>query len=160
MLRGRRAAPAELSGEPTGLEFDASYVEPTTGDEVQYRARRVGLGTAISLVAGALSGLLGIGGGVVNVPTMNLAMGVPIRVALTTSTYMLGATAAASAVIYFSRGLIDPTIAAPVVIGVFIGARIGARLQPRVPQHALQLLFVVVALFFAFQMLLRALGYA
>jgi len=160
MLRGRRPAPAELSGEPTGLEFDASYVEPTTGDEVQYRARRVALGTAISLVAGALSGLLGIGGGVVNVPTMNLVMGVPIRVALTTSTYMLGATAAASAVIYFSRGQIDPTIAAPVVIGVFIGARIGARLQPRVSQHALQLLFVVVAGFFAFQMLLKALGYA
>jgi uncharacterized membrane protein YfcA len=73
---------------------------------------------------------------------------------------MLGATAAASAVIYFSRGLIDPAIAAPVVIGVFIGARAGARLATRVPQQALQLLFVVVALFFAFQMALRALGYA
>jgi uncharacterized membrane protein YfcA len=160
MLRGRRAAPAAVSGEPTGLEFDASYVEPTTGEEVLYRARRVGLGTAISLLAGALSGLLGIGGGVVNVPTMNLVMGIPIRAALTTSTYMLGATAAASAVIYFSRGDIDPTIAAPVVVGVFIGARIGARLQRRVPQQALQLLFVVVAAFFAVQMLLRAVGYA
>jgi uncharacterized membrane protein YfcA len=160
MLRSRRAVPAELSGEPTGLEFDASYVEPTTGEAVAYRARRVGVGTAISLVAGALSGLLGIGGGVVNVPTMNLIMGVPIRVALTTSTYMLGATAAASGVIYFSRGQIDPAIAAPVVIGVFIGARIGARLQRRVPQHALQLLFVLVAAIFAAQMLLRAVGLA
>ena len=94
----------------------------------------------------------------VNVPTMNLVMGIPIRVALTTSTYMLGATAAASAVIYFSRGHIDPTVAAPVVVGVFIGARIGARLARRVPQQALQLLFVVVAAFFAVQMLLRAMG--
>lgn len=160
MLRGRRALPAELSGEPTGLEFDAAYVEPTTGREVAYRARRVGLGTAISLVAGALSGLLGIGGGVVNVPTMNLVMGVPIRIALTTSTYMLGATAAASAVIYYSRDLIDPLIAAPVVIGVVIGARIGARLAHRLPQHALQLLFVAVAAIFAVQMLLRAAGRA
>jgi uncharacterized membrane protein YfcA len=158
MLRGRRAAPPEISGEPVGFEFDASFVEPTTGVEVNYRARRVATGTAISLVAGALSGLLGIGGGVVNVPTMNLVMGIPIRVALTTSTYMLGATAAASAVIYFSRGHIDPTVAAPVVVGVFIGARIGARLARRVPQQALQLLFVVVAAFFAVQMLLRAMG--
>jgi uncharacterized membrane protein YfcA len=160
MLRGRRAVPAELSGEPTGLEFDAAYVEPTTGQAVSYRARRVGLGAAISLVAGGLSGLLGIGGGVVNVPTMNLVMGVPIRIALTTSTYMLGATAAASAVIYYSRDLIDPLIAAPVVVGVFIGARIGARLSHRLPQHTLQLLFVAVAAIFAVQMLLRAAGRA
>ena len=160
MLRGRRATPVELSGEPTGFEFDASYVEPTTGQELTYRARRIGLGTAISLVAGALSGLLGVGGGIVNVPTMNLVMGIPIRVALTTSTYMLGATAAASAVIYYSRGLVDPLIAAPVVVGVFIGARIGARLAHRLPQHALQLLFVAVAAIFAVQMLLRAAGRA
>jgi uncharacterized membrane protein YfcA len=160
MLRGRRATPLELVGEPTGREFESSYVEPTTGEEIAYRARRVGLGSAISLVAGAISGLLGIGGGVVNVPTMNLVMGIPIRVALTTSTYMLGATAAASAVIYYSRGLIDPLLAAPVVVGVFIGARIGARLAQRLPQHALQLLFVVVAAFFAVQMLLRAVGRA
>jgi uncharacterized membrane protein YfcA len=160
MLRGTRRAPVELVGQPTGLEFDSSFVEPTTGEEIAYRARRVGLGTAISLAAGAISGLLGIGGGVVNVPTMNLVMGIPIRIALTTSTYMLGATAAASAVIYFSRGLVDPLLAAPVVVGVFIGARIGARLAHRLPQHALQLLFVAVAAFFAVQMLLRAVGQA
>jgi uncharacterized membrane protein YfcA len=160
MLRGTRRAPLELVGEPTGLEFESIYVEPTTGEEIAYRARRVGLGTAISLAAGAISGLLGIGGGVVNVPTMNLVMGIPIRIALTTSTYMLGATAAASAVIYFSRGLVDPLLAAPVVVGVFIGARIGARLAHRLPQHALQLLFVAVAAFFAVQMLLRAVGQA
>jgi uncharacterized membrane protein YfcA len=160
MLRGTRRAPLELVGEPTGLEFESSYVEPTTGEEIAYRARRVGVGTAISLVAGAISGLLGIGGGVVNVPTMNLVMGIPIRIALTTSTYMLGATAVASAVIYFSRGLVDPLLAAPVVVGVFIGARIGARLAHRLPQHALQLLFVAVAAFFAIQMLLRAVGQA
>jgi uncharacterized protein len=91
---------------------------------------------------------------------MNLVMGIPIRIALTTSTYMLGATAAASAVIYYSRGLVDPLIAAPVVVGVFIGARTGARLAHRLPQHALQLLFVAVAAIFAVQMLLRAAGRA
>jgi uncharacterized protein len=158
MLRGRGRPAAPIVDVPSRLELDSSYVEPTTGEEVTYRARRLGLGAAISVFAGALSGLLGVGGGVVNVPTMNLLMGVPIRVALTTSTYMLAATAAASAVLYYSRGQIDPLLAAPVVVGVFIGAQVGARLSARVSQQVLQLVFVVVSLFFAVQMLLRAAG--
>ena len=156
MLRSRRAQVAELIDEPGRLEFDWSYVEPTTGEEVAYRTRNVSLGALLSIFAGALSGLLGIGGGVVNVPTMNVLMGIPIRVATTTSTYMLGATAAASAVLYFARGEIDPLLAAPVVVGVFIGARAGARLSHRLPHRTLTLLFVVVAAFFAVQMLIRA----
>lgn len=156
MLRGRRSAVPEFTGEPRRLEFDSSYVEPTTGGPVAYRARRVGWGTFVSLFAGALSGLLGVGGGIVNVPTMNVLMGIPIRVATTTSTYMLGATAAASAVLYLSRGEVDFALAAPVVIGVFLGGRVGAVFQPRVPQHALSLVFVVLSLFFAVQMLIRA----
>jgi uncharacterized membrane protein YfcA len=116
------------------------------------------LGTFVSLFAGALSGILGVGGGIVNVPTMNVLMRIPIRVATTSSTYMLGATAAASAVLYLSRGQIDFAIAAPVVIGVFLGGRLGVRLQPRVPQHALILVFVVLSAFFAVQMLLRVIN--
>jgi uncharacterized membrane protein YfcA len=158
MLRGRRGAVPEYAGEPRRLEFDASYVEPTTGESINYRARRVGLGTFVSLFAGALSGILGVGGGIVNVPTMNVLMRIPIRVATTTSTYMLGATAAASAVLYLSRGQIDFAIAAPVVIGVFLGGRVGVRLQPRVPQHALILVFVVLSAFFAVQILLRVIN--
>ena len=156
MIRGRRQTAPVLVGDPSGLEFESTYVEPTTGEEVTYRARRVGLGAAVSVFAGALSGLLGVGGGIINVPTMNVLMGIPIRVALTTSTYMLGATAAASALIYYSRGLIDPLLAGPVVVGVFIGARAGARLSHRLGHGVLQLAFVAVALFFAAQMLLRA----
>ena len=158
MLRGRGRPHPELVDAPGRFELDASYVEPTTGLQVAYRARRVGLGAAISVFAGAMSGLLGVGGGIVNVPTMNLLMGVPIRVATTTSTYMLAATAAASAVIYYTRGQIDPLLAAPVVVGVFVGARIGARYAARVPQQTLQLVFVGVAAFFAINMLLRAAG--
>ena len=89
---------------------------------------------------------------------MNVLMGIPIRVATTTSTYMLGATAAASAVLYFSRGDMDPALAAPVVVGVFIGARGGAFLAQRLPHRVLTLLFVAVAAFFAFQMFLKAAG--
>jgi hypothetical protein len=157
-VRSRGLQVAEVVDEPGRLEFDSSYVEPTTGEEVAYRARNVAPAVAVSVGAGALSGLLGIGGGVVNVPTMNVLMGIPIRVATTTSTYMLGATAAASAVLYLARGDIDPLLAAPVVVGMFVGARAGARLSHRVPHRALTLLFVLVAAFFAVQMLLRAVG--
>ena len=89
--------------------FASSYVEPTTGATVEYRAERVGFGLALSVVAGGLSGLLGIGGGTVNVPTMSTIMGVPFRVAVTTSTYMLGATAAAEL-----RRVLRPRPARPV----------------------------------------------
>lgn len=158
MIRSRSGQVAEVIDEPGRLEFDWSYVEPMTGREVAYRARNVAPATLVSVLAGALSGLLGIGGGVVNVPTMNVLMGIPIRVATTTSTYMLGATATASAVLYYSRGDIDPLLAAPVVVGVFLGARVGARLAHRLPHNVLTLTFVVVAAFFAVQMLLRASG--
>ena len=158
MLRGRRGSVPEFTGEPRGLEFDSSYIEPTTDAAVAYRARRVGAGAFVSLFAGAVSGLLGVGGGIINVPTMNVLMGIPIRVATTTSTYMLGATAAASAVLYLSRGEVDFALAAPVVIGVVIGGRVGSALQPRVPQQALILVFVALSAFFAVQMLLRALN--
>jgi uncharacterized protein len=135
--------------------FDSSYVEPTTGRTIGYRARRLPLGAAISYLAGNISGLLGVGGGIINVPTMNVVMGVPIRVATTTSTFMLGATAAASAMLYESSGRLDPLLAAPVALGVFLGARSGARLSRRVSPRQLRILFVLVALFFAGQMFLK-----
>jgi len=145
----RRRAPTTPvpAGEAGG--FASSYVEPTTGQLVEYRATRLGVGAAASFVAGNVSGLLGVGGGVINVPTMNVLMRVPIRVATTTSTYMLAATAAASSVVYLLSGQLDPLVAAPVALGVIVGARAGARLSMRVPQDVLRLLFVVVALVFA-----------
>jgi len=157
LFSGEPVAP-ETIDEPGLLEFDATYIEPRTGKEVAYRVRNFRIGAFISVFAGILSGLLGIGGGIVNVPTMNSLMGVPIRVATTTSTYMLGATAAASAVLYFSRGEIEPALAGAVVLGSVVGGRIGARVQHALPQRALSLLFVGVAAFFAFQMLLKAFG--
>jgi uncharacterized membrane protein YfcA len=158
MFRGRSRAPVEVVGEPAALEIDSSYVEPTTGETIEYRARRVGAAGVLSVFAGAISGLLGVGGGIVNVPTMNVLMGVPIRVATATSTYMLGATAAASAVLYLSRGQIDMLLAAAVVAGVLIGATAGARYSRRVPRHVLIAVFVFVAAVFAAQMLLRFLA--
>jgi uncharacterized membrane protein YfcA len=158
MLRARTRSAAEVVGEPGGYEIDASYVEPTTGETIEYRARHLRAGAAVSLLAGVMSGLLGIGGGIVNVPTMNVLMGVPIRVATATSTYMLGATAAASAMIYLSRGQINTELAAAVVSGVFLGAIVGARFSRRVPRDVLSLLFVALATILSAQMILRAVG--
>lgn len=138
--------------------FASSYVEPTSGEVVAYRARRVVPGTLLSFLAGNVSGLLGVGGGVINVPVMNLLMRVPIRVATTTSTYMLAATAVASSVVYLDAGRIDPLLAAPVALGIIVGARLGARLAMRVSQDALRLVFVAVAVVLAISMVSEGLA--
>ena len=151
-------APPPVDEDDDGSGFVSSYVEPTSGRTEIYQARRVGLGAAISFVAGNISGLLGVGGGVINVPTMNVAMHVPMRVATTTSTYMLAATAAASAVVYLASGQLDPLLAAPVALGVIVGARVGARLSMHLSQDALRLAFVVVAAVFAIGMFGQFLG--
>ena len=149
-------APVDVSDVGSG--FASSYIEPTTDEEVTYRAHRVLPGTLVSFFAGNVSGLLGVGGGVINVPTMNVLMQVPIRVATTTSTYMLAATATASAVVYLASGQLDPLLAAPVALGVIVGARAGARLSMRLSQDVLRLAFVVIAAVFAISMFLEFLA--
>jgi len=108
--------------------------------------------------AGIISALLGVGGGIVKVPLMNLVMGVPLRVATATSNLMIGITAAASAVIYLSRGEIDPYVAGPTAIGVFLGATLGSRIAPRVDLRYLRAAFVVVLVYTSFEMLMKAIG--
>ena len=122
-----------------------------------YRVRNLGRGIVGSTGAGLASALFGIGGGIIKVPLMHLAMGVPLRVATATSNLMIGITAAASAVIYLVRGEIDPYVAGPTAIGVFVGATLGSRLSHRIDLRYLRLLFVVVLVYTAVQMLLRAL---
>lgn len=150
--------PLAIEDDPAAAHWASSYVEPTSGATVDYHARRLGPGAAVSFLAGNVSGLLGVGGGVINVPTMNVLMRVPIRVATTTSTYMLAATAAASALVYIASGQLDPLLAAPVALGVMVGARVGARLSMRISQQALRLAFVGVAAVFAIGMFSRFLS--
>lgn len=121
-----------------------------------YVVRNLGRGIVGSTGAGVVSALLGIGGGIIKVPLMHLAMGVPLRTAAATSNLMIGITAAASAVIYLLRGEIDPYVAGPTAIGVFLGASIGSRIAPRVNVRWLQLAFIVVLGVTAVQMLARA----
>jgi len=111
-----------------------------------YEPQRYPLGLSASLVAGALSGLLGIGGGPIKVPVMYIFMNVPLMVATATSNFMVGVTAAASAIVYYRRGDILIQYAAPLAVGVFLGSLLGARLAPRI--HTKYVVYLLVAIMF------------
>jgi len=123
-----------------------------------YLVDSLGFGAVGAVFAGVVSALLGVGGGIIKVPLMNLAMGVPLKVATATSNMMIGITATSSAVIYLLRDEIDPYIAGPVALGVFVGASVGARVVNRIDTRLLRTLFVAVLLVTAVQMGLKAVG--
>src|SRR5579862_2033956 len=108
------------------LKLSGSYPSPD-GTEVEYCPERPLWGFGLMAVAGVLSGLLGIGSGAVKVIGMDHVMRLPFKVSTTTSNFMIGVTAAASAGIYFRRGYIDPVLATPVMLGVLAGSLVGAR---------------------------------
>ena len=113
------------------------------GTVKHYQLRHVGGGFGVMYVAGVLSGILGIGSGVLKVLAMDAMMKVPFKVSTTTSNFMMGVTACASAVIYVQRGIIEPGIACPVMIGVLFGALTGARLLKRMDVRVLRQIFCV-----------------
>jgi uncharacterized membrane protein YfcA len=117
-----------------------------------YEVRRWPTGLGVSGLAGAVSGLLGVGGGAFKVPAMTLAMGIPFKVAAATSNFAIGVTAAVSAYLYYGRGDLDPLLAAPVVIGVFVGARVGTKALPKLPARRLQGAFAGLLLFIGLRM--------
>jgi len=111
-----------------------------------YRVRRLPIGVFASLVAGAISGLLGLGGGIVKVPVLNTFCGIPIRVAAATSTFMIGITTAASAFLFYGRGEVVLPITAAVALGALPGSLVGARISDRVATRSLKVLMAVVLL--------------
>jgi len=137
------------------LRLHSSYFDEALGKEIAYRVVSTRIGLALMYLAGIVSGLLGIGSGVLKVPAMDLAMGLPVKVSVATSNFMIGVTAAASAGIYFSRGDIDPFVAAPVAFGVLVGAATGSRWLGRLQSSTIRLVFVTLLLWVAAQMLLR-----
>ena len=123
------------------------------GDSYQVKNYPAGLG--VSLVAGSVSGLLGIGGGPIKVPMMYLIMGVPLRVATATSNFMIGVTAATSALVYYGRGDLRLDIAAPLVVGVFSGSILGARVAPRIQTKYIGYLLIALMLYLSMQMIYK-----
>jgi len=131
------------------------YRDEAEHRDYDYKVKNTWLGLAMMYVAGMVSALLGIGSGALKVPAMDLAMHLPMKVSTATSNFMIGVTAAASAGMYFERGQIDPVIAAPVAIGVLLGSMFGARYLGRATNKGVRLLFVVVLIAVAAEMLQR-----
>ncbi|QES89802.1 sulfite exporter TauE/SafE family protein [Rhizosphaericola mali] len=135
----------------TWLKLPSSY--PTKEGPVAYGIKNVGGGFSMMSVAGILSGLLGIGSGAFKVIAMDNIMKVPFKVSTTTSNFMMGVTATASAFVYLQRGYIEPGLCMPVVIGVLIGAMLGAKILVKSNPKKLRLFFSVVILLLAINMI-------
>ncbi len=133
------------------LHMESSY--PAPGGWKPYHLFHVMGGFWLMLVAGTLSGLLGIGSGAVKVLAMDQVMRLPYKVSTTTSNFMIGITAAASAGVYFSKGFIDPGLTMPVMLGVFVGSFVGARFLPRLNTKRLRVFFSFVILAMALEMI-------
>ena len=133
------------------LKFDSTF--PTTQGTKSYHVRGVPAGFGLMFVAGGLSGLLGIGSGAVKVIAMDQSMHIPFKVSTTTSNFMIGVTAAASAGVYLQRGYIDPSLAMPVMLGVLLGSLLGARVLPRTRTPLLRVVFAVVVAILALEMI-------
>ncbi len=146
-----------LSGR---LGLASTYPDRSLGREVPYRVSRVPLGFGMMYVAGVVSGLLGIGSGALKVLAMDTAMRLPMKVSTATSNFMIGVTAAASAGIYFWRGDVLPVVAAPVALGVLVGATTGAAFLVRFNNRTVRLIFLVVLVVVAIEMLWRGAGVA
>ncbi len=125
------------------------------GEIPHYEVKNYPLGLGSSLVAGGMSGLLGIGGGPIKVPIMYIFMGVPLIVATATSNFMIGVTAAASAVVYYRRGDVLFAAAVPIVVGVFAGSTLGARMAPKLNTRYVMWLLIAIMVALSIQMSIR-----
>ncbi len=137
------------------LELSGEYHDAALNQQVKYQATRSPLALGIMYVAGLISGLLGIGSGVLKVIALDVGMKLPMKVSSTTSNFMIGVTAAASTGIFYLSGYINPFIAAPVTLGVVVGSTIGTRALGRARNTSIRKIFVPIILVLAIEMLLR-----
>ncbi len=156
----RRPIPASIEGDapdrlPRLLRMDSTY--PSVDGTKAYHVHNVPSGFGLMFVAGVLSGLLGIGSGSIKVIAMDQAMRIPFKVSTTTSNFMIGVTAAASAGVYLKRGYVDPGLAMPVMLGVLLGSFFGVRVLPRLRARALRIVFSLVVAALALEMLYHGL---
>jgi uncharacterized protein len=145
----RNLPPDELA---TKLRMNGEFPSEEGGMR-QYNVQSVPTGFSLMFGAGALSGLLGIGSGAVKVLAMDQAMKIPFKVSTTTSNFMIGVTAAASAGIYFNRGYIDPGLSMPVMLGVLAGSVLGVKILMQAETRILRMVFAVVIAFLGLQMI-------
>lgn len=139
----------------TYLQLDSTY--PTPDGLMSYQVHSVPAGFSVMLIAGVISGLLGIGSGAFKVLAMDQVMRIPFKVSTTTSNFMIGVTAAASAGVYLARGYIDPGLSMPVMLGVLPGAFLGARVLVEAKTQTLRIIFSLVLVVMAFKMVYNGL---
>jgi hypothetical protein len=145
----------DSSGDPGVL--GGRFHDVDTDREAVYHVKRVPLALVVAFVSGNVSSLLGLGGGILLVPALNAWHGVPMRVAATTSAFMIGVTAVSAAPIYYLRGEVDPYLAAAGVLGVLAGTRLGLRLAGRLRARTLKLSMIVVLVTVSLMMFARGL---
>lgn len=159
MMRNRKVVhPNVPADEPDPLGLMAEFHDPSTDQDVRYIPRALPAGITVSTVAGVMSGLLGIGGGVIKGPVMNLVMKMPVKAAAGTSAFMVGMTALVTAAVFYADGKIDPQVAVPAMLGTFLGSSYGSHLTKRVHTERLVVAFFVLLTFLGISMLLSAFG--
>ncbi|WP_299285115.1 sulfite exporter TauE/SafE family protein [uncultured Mucilaginibacter sp.] len=146
-----------VSSKPaTWLKLGSSF--PDEGKQIPYGVRNIFGGFGLMGFAGMISGLLGIGSGSLKVVAMDNIMRIPFKVSTTTSNFMIGVTAAASAVVYLQRGYIDPGLSMPVVLGVVLGAVTGSKILVKANTKSLKAIFAIVISVIAIQMIYKGLS--
>jgi len=149
--------PADVKSDTTSriLSLGGQYEDHSLNRVVKYEVTRTPLTVFIGYFAGIVSGLLGVGGGIINVPTMNLVSKVPVKVASATSNFMIGVTAAASASVYLLRGDVNPLLAAPLIVGVAGGALLGTRVLKVTPPTRVKVAFGILLAAISLLMILK-----
>jgi uncharacterized protein len=155
--RTRPRTDVEQPPDPLATKLKMNGTFPDTSRIRAYNVYHVPTGFGVMWVAGVLSGLLGIGSGALKVVAMDQAMKIPFKVSTTTSNFMIGVTAAASAGVYLSRGYIDPSLAMPVMIGVLIGSLMGTRILVKTQTKRLRLVFSLVIVLLGVEMMFKGL---
>ncbi len=163
-VMARRRAPViaassvEIVLPPDPHRLAGRYQDLSVNEIVNYVPRKLSIGVPVSSLAGVASGMFGIGGGPITVPLLTLVMGVPVKAAASTSSFMVGLTASASAIIYYTHGSVNPRVTVAAVFGIIIGARLGARVSARIHPARLTQVFVVVLLLLGVSMGLQGIG--
>jgi uncharacterized membrane protein YfcA len=151
----RTDAQRSLPPDPLATRLRLNGTFPDLGRKRSYNVQHVPAGFGLMYGAGALSGMLGIGSGAVKVLAMDQAMQIPFKVSTTTSNFMIGVTAAASAGVYLSRGYVDPGLSMPVMLGVLVGSMLGSRILIKAETKSLRIIFSAVILVLGLQMLYK-----
>lgn len=139
----------------TTLMLSGQFTNPNNGLIVRYGVKNIVVGMALMLIAGIASGLLGIGGGIIQVPIMDTIMSIPIKGAVGTSNFMMGLTSAAGSLAFFVMGEIHPLVAGPVTIGVFFGSLLGSKVMPYVKDSKIRHIFVFMLVILALEMAIK-----